>query len=79
MEVSSRYHGPAALFAGKEFLVLSEQQVGWAPEPVLTLWKWKKLISLPGIESQSIPWLSSPYPTQNLKGTYILIHINFVS
>jgi len=39
MEVSSQYHGPAALLAGKEFLLLSEQQAGWAPEPVLTLWK----------------------------------------
>lgn len=55
MEVTSRCHGPAALLAGKEFLLLSEQQAGWAPEPVLTLWKQKELLSLPGIESQSIP------------------------
>jgi hypothetical protein len=42
MEVSSQCHGPAALLAEKEFLLLSEQQAGWAPEPVLTLWKKEK-------------------------------------
>lgn len=75
MEVSSRCHGPATLLARKEFFVLSEQQASF--DTLET--KKKNVLPLPWIKSQSIPWLSSPYPTQNLKGTYILIHFNVVS
>jgi len=45
MEVSGQFHAPAALA-----LVLTEWIAGWAPEPVWTLWSWKNLVPVQGVE-----------------------------
>jgi hypothetical protein len=37
MEVSGQLHALAALLPGKEPMVPTEQEAGWAPEPV---WTW---------------------------------------
>ena len=39
MEVSSKLHVPVALPPAKERSVPTEQEAGWAPEPVWTFWK----------------------------------------
>jgi hypothetical protein len=38
MEVSGQLHAPAALPPGKETLVPTGQEAGWAPEPFWTRW-----------------------------------------
>jgi hypothetical protein len=43
MEVSGQFHVSAALLPGKEPLVPTGREAGWAPEPVWTLWKKVKL------------------------------------
>jgi len=37
MEAGDQLHAPAALSLGKDILVPTEQETGWAPEPV---WMW---------------------------------------
>jgi hypothetical protein len=39
MEVSGNLYAPNTLALGKQLPVPTEQQGGWAPEPVLTLWR----------------------------------------
>jgi hypothetical protein len=48
MEVSGRYHSPAALHTGKESPVPVGKETEWAPEPVWTLWKREKSLDLAG-------------------------------
>jgi hypothetical protein len=38
IELSGQFHAPAALYPGKERLVPSGWETGWAPEPVWTRW-----------------------------------------
>jgi hypothetical protein len=38
MEVSGQLHTPATLALGEGTPVLTEQEAGWAPEGVYTLW-----------------------------------------
>jgi hypothetical protein len=38
MEVSGQFHAPAALPPGKEPLVPTGEEAGWAPEPFWTRW-----------------------------------------
>jgi hypothetical protein len=37
MEVSSQFHTSAALYLEKELPIHTEQEAGWAPEPIWTL------------------------------------------
>jgi hypothetical protein len=53
LEVSGQLHAPAALPQGKEPSVPIGQEVGWAPEPVLTT--WRKENSWPYRDSNSNP------------------------
>jgi hypothetical protein len=46
MEVSRQLHSSAALPPGKEPLLSSGNEAGWAPEPVWT-WFWRKKIPSP--------------------------------
>jgi hypothetical protein len=50
MEVSGKFHAPAALFIGKEPPIPITLKAGWPPEPVWTLWRKEKKNVLPGIE-----------------------------
>ena len=34
---------------------------GWAPQPVWTLWKWEKLLPLPGFEPRAVQAVASRY------------------
>jgi hypothetical protein len=46
MDVSGQLHAPAALPPGKEPLVPTELEAGWAPEPFWTRW-WREKFSAP--------------------------------
>jgi hypothetical protein len=41
MEVNGQLHAPAALHPGKQPLVTTELEAGWAPEQVWTRW-WRE-------------------------------------
>jgi len=51
MEVSDQLHALAALPLGKEPMVPTGQETGWAPEAVWTQWKKKNSQPLWGIKS----------------------------
>ena len=46
--VSGQFHVPTALSLGKESVVRTEQKTGWAPAPVLTLWRRCKYVASGG-------------------------------
>jgi len=46
MEVNGQLHDPAALPPGKEPLVPTGWEAGWAPEPVCTRWRAEKFPAL---------------------------------
>jgi hypothetical protein len=46
MEVSGQLHAPAALPSGKEPLLPTEYEAGWAPQPVWTRW-WRQKFPTP--------------------------------
>jgi hypothetical protein len=54
MEVSGKLHALAALHLGKEPSVDIEEQTWWAPEPVLTLWRREKSLTLVGNRTPAI-------------------------
>jgi len=43
MNVSGQIYAPAALFSVNEPSVPVEQEAGWAPQPVWTLWRRENL------------------------------------
>jgi hypothetical protein len=47
MDMSGQLHAPVSLPPWKEPI---EEEAGWAPEPVWTLWRRGKSLPLPGIE-----------------------------
>jgi hypothetical protein len=68
MEVSGKFHAPAALFIGKEPPVPITLKVGWPPEPVWTLWRKEKKCSA-GYRTQAFPLVVRRYTYYS-----ILIH-----
>jgi hypothetical protein len=58
MEVSDQLHALAPLPTGKEPVVNTGQDAGWAPELVWMLWSREKALAMLGIK----PRLFSPQP-----------------
>jgi hypothetical protein len=70
MEMSGQLQALAALPSGKEDLVTTGEEVGWAPEPVWTRWWREKLPASTGTRTPDHParslalyhWaISAPY------------------
>jgi hypothetical protein len=49
VEVSGQLRTAVSLSQDKELLITTEQEAGWAPEPVQTLLRRENLLPLPGI------------------------------
>jgi hypothetical protein len=67
MEVSGQLHAPASLPPGKyPPPVPIEQEAGWAPEPIWTLWRWEKSFPClewkPGRPARSLSLYRLSYP-----------------
>jgi hypothetical protein len=50
MDVCGQPHATATSPAGKEPLIPTGKEAGWAPKPVWTQWRKKKSLPLPGLE-----------------------------
>jgi len=56
METSGQHYAPSMLHPGKEPLLPSEHEFGWASQLVWTFRTWKHLSHLPGFK----PWIIQP-------------------
>jgi hypothetical protein len=70
MEVSGQLHVPAALPPAKEPSVLIRQEAEWAPEPVWTLRRRKKILSTLTPFIQSVASHYTDWATHALYGLY---------
>jgi hypothetical protein len=58
--VSGQLHEPAASTPGKEPPLSIGQDVGWAPQPALTLWCTETFLALAGNRTQAAQPLAIP-------------------
>jgi hypothetical protein len=63
MEVNGQFHNPAALHQGRMPPVRIVLELGWTPEPALTLWRREKLI-VPAGNRNPILRSSNPWPSR---------------
>jgi hypothetical protein len=61
MEVSGQFHAPVALTQGKEPPVPIRQESGWPPQPIWTLLRREKSLSLAGIRTLAVQPVASRY------------------
>jgi hypothetical protein len=59
MQVIGRLHAPAALPRGEVAAVSIEEEAGWTPEPIWTL--WRKNLVLPRIRTPAVQPVARGY------------------